>query len=135
MKVRGFDHVVVNTNNIDTLIEFYRDTLGMEILREEQFREGKVGFVSLRVSPETIIDLRPSSSIDRSAANVDHFCLVLEDTNMEELRLSLKSKGIVVDDNVHAAWGAQGLGQQFKFVDPDGNKVELRCYEAAGQPA
>ena len=28
--------------------------------------------------------------------------------------------------------GAQGMGQQFKIVDPLGNKIELRSYMAAG---
>ncbi len=128
MKVRGLDHMVVNAENVDNLIRFYQETMGMEILRLEEFRQGKVGFVSVRVSPEIILDLRPTTSIDRETQNVDHFCLVLEPTDMESLRLDLKSKGLHVDEQVRAAWGAQGYGQQFKFFDPEGNKIELRCY-------
>ena len=59
---------------------------------------------------------------------MDHFCLVLESTDMEELRLNLKSRGVQVDPDVHPAFGAQGMGLQFKIVDPLGNKIELRCY-------
>ena len=128
MKVQGFDHMVVNAENVDTLVEFYRDILGMEILRLDEFRQGKVGFVSDRVSPQTIIDIRPSSSMEKVTPNVDHFCLIVAPNDMEVLRADLKSRGIQVEEEVRPAWGAQGYGQQFKLLDPEGNKIELRCY-------
>ncbi len=128
MNVRGFDHIVVNAKDPETLVAFYRDILGMEILRLEEFRQGKVGFVSARVSRETIIDIRPGSSEETVTPNVDHFCLVLEPTDMEKLHRDLQSKGVHVEEQVRPAWGAQGYGQQFKLWDPDGNKIELRCY-------
>jgi extradiol dioxygenase family protein len=128
MKVKGLDHVVIKTEDVDRLLEFYRDVMGLDVLREEEFRQGRVGFVSVRVSPEIILDLSPASEVDRAAPNMDHFCLVLEPTDMEELRRSLKSRGVEVDADVHPAFGAQGMGQQFKIVDPLGNKIELRCY-------
>ena len=62
MKVIGFDHLVVNTRNPDRALAFYRDVLGLEILREEEYRAGKVGFASVRITPETIIDVRPFTS-------------------------------------------------------------------------
>ena len=62
MTIVGLDHLVVNTKDVETAVEFYRDVLGLEILRLEEFREGKVGFVSARISAETIIDIRPDTS-------------------------------------------------------------------------
>jgi extradiol dioxygenase family protein len=59
---------------------------------------------------------------------MDHYCLVLGPTDMHHLHAELKAKGIHVEDAVRPAWGAQGYGQQFKLWDPDGNKIELRCY-------
>ena len=47
---------------------------------------------------------------------------------MHQLHAELKTKGVQVEDAVRPAWGAQGYGQQFKLSDPDGNKIELRCY-------
>jgi len=128
MKVVGFDHVVVNTRDVEHAITFYRDVLGMEILRLEEFRQGKVGFVSARVSPETIIDIRPDPSGEPANPNMDHYCLVLGPTDMHQLHAELKAKGVRVEDQVRPAWGAQGYAQQFKIWDPDGNKIELRCY-------
>ena len=128
MHVVGVDHVVVNTRDVETALTFYRDVLGLEILRLEEFRQGKVGFVSARVSPETIIDLRPDPSLEHTTPNMDHYCLVLGPTDMHQLHAELQAKGVRVEAAVRPAWGAQGYGQQFKLWDPDGNKIELRCY-------
>ena len=128
MTILGLDHPVVNTKDVETAVEFYRDVLGLEILRLDEFREGKVGFVSARISAETIIDIRPDTSGDKPTPNLDHYCLVLGPTDMEMLHAELKAKGIRLEEDVPPAWGAQGYGQQFKIWDPEGNKIELRCY-------
>lgn len=128
----GLDHIVVNARDVENAIEFYRDVLGMEILRLDEFREGKVGFVSARVSAETIIDIRPDPSGDNVTPNVDHYCLVLGPTDMKQLHSDLKAKGVKIEESVRPAWGAQGYGEQFKIWDPEGNKIELRCYSATG---
>ena len=129
MAVVGLDHLVVNTRDIEGSVSFYKDMLGMEILRLDEYREGKVGFVSARVSQEIIIDIRPTKAEDAVTPNMDHFCLVLGATDMTKLFEELKSKGIRMDGDVHPAWGAQGMGQQFKIWDPEGIKIELRCYD------
>ena len=128
MAVVGLDHLVVNTRDVEGSVSFYQDVLGMEILRLDEFREGKVGFVSARVSQEIIIDIRPAQSDDAVTPNMDHFCLVLGPTDMNKLHGELKSKGIPIEEDVRPAWGAQGYGQQFKIWDPEGIKIELRCY-------
>ena len=130
MNFIGLDHIVVNTKDVENAVKFYGDVLGMEILRLDEFHEGKVGFVSARVSPEVIIDLRPDSSEEKTGPNVDHFCLVLGSTDMNSLHADLKAKGVRVEETVRPAWGAQGYGEQFKLWDPEGNKIELRCYSA-----
>jgi len=142
MQVVGLDHIVVNTQDVERAIHFYQDVLGLELLRLEAFRAGTVGFVSARVSPETIIDIRPvaagegpdgpapTQSRQRVTPNMDHYCLVLGPTDMQQLHADLQAQGIQVEETVRPAWGAQGYGQQFKLWDPDGNKIELRCYTA-----
>ena len=142
MHVVGLDHIVVNTQDVERAIHFYQDVLGLELLRLEAFRAGTVGFVSARVSSETIIDIRPvaagegpdgpapTQSRQRVTPNVDHYCLVLGPTDMQQLHADLQAQGIQVEETVRPAWGAQGYGQQFKLWDPDGNKIELRCYTA-----
>ena len=131
MHVIGLDHMVVNTQDLEQAICFYHDVLGLELLRLEEFRAGKVGFVSARISPETIIDIRPIPAGEHMTPNMDHYCLVLGPTDMQQLHTELQAKGIKVKETVRPAWGAQGYGQQFKLWDPDGNKIELRSYTDA----
>jgi hypothetical protein len=77
-------------------------------LRLEEFRAGKVGFPSARVSPETIIDIRPRADGERVTPNMDHYCLVVGATDMHQLHAELKAKGITVEDTVRPAWGFVG---------------------------
>jgi catechol 2,3-dioxygenase-like lactoylglutathione lyase family enzyme len=130
MHVVGLDHMVVNTQDLERAIHFYREVLGLEILRLEEFRAGKVGFVSARISSETLIDIRPIAAGERGTPNMDHYCLVLGPTDMHRLHAELQAKGLQVENTIRPAWGAQGYGQQCKLWDPDGNKIELRCYTA-----
>ncbi len=127
MTIVGLDHLVVNTKDVENAVEFYRDVLGMEILRLEEFREGKVGFVSARISAETILDIRPDASEDKVTPNMDHYCLVLGPADMKNLHAELKAGGIREDEEVRPTWSAQGYGQQLKIWDPERNKIELRC--------
>ena len=128
MEVIGLDHLVLNVTNVDASLEFYRDVLGLEALRLDQFRRGEVGFVSVRVSSDTIIDLRPVAEPAAGPANVDHFCLVLEATDMEALLSDLHTQGVEVRGPVSTRWGARGSGDAFTIVDPDGNRIELKRY-------
>ena len=59
MHVVGLDQVVVNTPDVERAMHFYQEVLGLELLRLEEFQAENVGFVSARISPETIIDIRP----------------------------------------------------------------------------
>jgi catechol 2,3-dioxygenase-like lactoylglutathione lyase family enzyme len=76
MHVVGLDHVVVNTPDVERAMHFYHEVLGLELLRLEEFRAGNVGFVSARISPETIIDIRPIAAGERVTPNMDHYCNV-----------------------------------------------------------
>ncbi|MBM3943515.1 MAG: hypothetical protein FJ316_11480 [SAR202 cluster bacterium] len=129
MRVIGLDHLVVNVKDMDAALEFYGKVLGMEVLRLDQFRQGKVGFVSVRASDHSIIDLRPSDASAASGGeNVDHFCLVLEATDMPALMSRLETQGVKVAGPVSPRWGSHGNGPSFYLWDPEGNKIELKCY-------
>ena len=104
----------------------------MEVLRLDQFKRGEIGFVSLRASPTALIDLQPSAGSTHDSDNIDHFCLVVESTDMDKLMQELQSKGLKTQGPVAPSFGAQGRGPRFYTWDPDGNKIELRCYKDQG---
>ena len=121
MKVVGFDHVVVNTSNTEALLAFYCDELGLEPVRVDEWRKGEVLFPSVRVTPETLIDLFPA---ERSGENMNHFCLVIEPTELDAL--AARFPGARRADGL---FGAQGYASSVYVQDPDGNTIELRFYE------
>ena len=121
MKVVGFDHVVVNTSNTEALLAFYCDELGLEPVRVDEWRKGEVLFPSVRVTPETLIDLFPA---ERSGENMNHFCLVIEPTELDAL--AARFPGARRADGL---FGAQGYASSLYVQDPDGNTIELRFYE------
>ena len=128
MRIIGMDHIVVNTSDVDEALRFYGDILGLEVLRLDQFRRGEVGFVSVRLSGETIIDLRPSENSPGGPVNVDHFCLFVEPTDMEAALEDLRGKGVEISAPVGTRWGARGSGDSFYIQGPDGNRIELKAY-------
>ena len=52
MKVKGLDHIVIKTEDVDGLLEFYRDVMGLDVLREEEFRD-MTDIVGLLDAPPT----------------------------------------------------------------------------------
>ena len=127
--ITGFDHMVLKCRDIEKALWFYGEVLEMEVLRLDQFRAGNCGFPSVRANDSTILDLPPDNSTEPVVENVDHFCLVIEPTDMVALQQELREKGIEVEDReAHYAFGAAGMGWQFKLWDPNGHKLELRCY-------
>jgi hypothetical protein len=109
-------------------MHFDHAVLGLELLRREECRAGNVGWVSARRSPETSIAIRPVAAGARVPPHMDHACLGLGPTDMPRLQAELKAQGIQLEATVRPAWGAQGDGPPLKRCDPDGNKLELRCY-------
>ena len=128
MRVVSLDHLVVNVKDMDAALQFYGGVLGLEVLRLDQFRRGEVGFVSVRVSEGSLIDLSPTEAATDGSINVDHFCLIVDPTDMEALLEDLRSRNVAVEGPVSPRWGARGNGPSFYIWDPDGNKIELKCY-------
>jgi catechol 2,3-dioxygenase-like lactoylglutathione lyase family enzyme len=50
-RMTAMDHIVLNVENMDTVLDFYVNVLGLEPERLEEFRQGKVGFPSVLSVP------------------------------------------------------------------------------------
>ena len=122
MRLIGPDHVVLVSADPEKLVEWYASTLGLEVMRLEQWRKGEVPFISLRVSPTFLIDVMRG---DRDGMNVDHLAVTVEDVDLDELAAS---GTLEVEMGPADLFGAQGIGRGLYVRDPDGNRVELRTY-------
>ncbi|MFC9242467.1 VOC family protein [Streptomyces decoyicus] len=129
MRVKDFDHLVLNVQDVERALDFYCGPLGLEPVRVDEWRAGTAPFPSVRISPTTIIDLVAGP---RGGANVDHICLVVEPLDWQEV---IDSGRFTVLGGPGSRYGARGDAQSIYVQDPDGNTVELRWYpeDAAGE--
>ncbi|MBM7169273.1 VOC family protein [Streptomyces sp. G44] len=125
MRVIAFDHLVLNVSDIERSLAFYTGPLGLEPVRVEEWREGKVPFPSVRVSPTTIIDLVKPADGQPKGSNVDHICLVVEPLDWQQV---IDSGAFTVLDGPGERFGARGTALSLYVQDPDANTVELRWY-------
>ena len=121
VRVTGLDHIVLRCSDVERSLAFYVGDLGLTPERVDEWRRGEVPFPSVRVPPTTLIDL---FGADRDGVNMDHVCLVIEPTDLDELAAA--HPGSVKRDHL---FGAQGYATSVYIHDPDGNTVELRSYD------
>jgi catechol 2,3-dioxygenase-like lactoylglutathione lyase family enzyme len=125
MRVIDFDHLVLSVEDVERALGFYCGPLGLEPVRVEEWRAGKVPFPSVRISPTAIIDLVQGPGGGAKAPNVDHICLVVEPLDWQQV---VDSGVFTVTDGPGSRFGARGTAQSLYVLDPDGNTVELRWY-------
>jgi catechol 2,3-dioxygenase-like lactoylglutathione lyase family enzyme len=103
--------------------------------RVDEFKAGQVGFPSVRINRDTIIDLFPTQSggdgredAGKKEGNLNHFCLVVGQEDFSGLVDYLTQHGIRIGAGPVSRWGARGRATSVYFLDPDGNEIEIRCY-------
>jgi glyoxylase I family protein len=134
IRITELDHIVLNVNDIERSLRFYIDTLGLGGERIAEFREGKVGFPSVRINADTIIDLFPRKEPvaippgEKNNGNLNHFCMVVGADEFTGAVEHLKARGVAIREGPVARWGARGRATSIYFLDPDGNEIEIRCY-------
>ena len=128
--VAGIDHIVLRTDKVEEMLDFYRDVLGCEIEHETS---AEMGLTQLRAGNALIDIVAVNSKLgkmgggppSKSENNMDHFCLQLKPIGEDEIRQHLKSKGIIAGGFADRR-GAQGIGKSIYIKDPEGNTIELR---------
>jgi len=134
MNVIAMDHIVLNVHDMDTMLDFYINVLGLQGERIEAFGEGRVPFPSVRISADTLIDLFPMPAQSVAPApgagvkRLNHFCMVIEPAEMPAVVAHLEAHGVTVDEGPATRWGAHGNATSIYFNDPEGNRIEIRHY-------
>ncbi len=130
LRIIEMDHIVLNVADVERSLRFYTQVLGLKGERLDEFRGGKVGFPSVRINGDTLIDLMRSATAEASngTVNLNHFCLVAESTDLTALAQSLRADGVPIVQEPVSRWGAHGQASSIYILDPDGNEIEIRCY-------
>ncbi len=119
-------HTMIRVNNLEESLAFYRNALGMKVLRQKDYPEGKFTLAFVGYGDEkdsTVIEL--THNWDRSSYNhgdaFGHIALGVDD--IYRTCQELKSKGVKVVREP----GPMKFGQTvIAFIeDPNGYKIEL----------
>ncbi len=131
VKITEMDHIVLRVKDVEASMKFYVEVLGLQPERVDQWKAGEVRFPSARLNADTIIDFFASDqeTIGREGVkNQDHYCMVIEKTDMEELKAKFEAMGVDIQAGPGKRWGSHGDGISLYIYDPDNNVVELRHY-------
>lgn len=126
------DHVAMDVANVDAVLSFYTDILGLEPLRLAEFHGGDVPFPSVRINAATILDFFPAgdASAVPSPGPAGHLCLNLGRQDWEAVRRRVQDAGLPAG-HVRQLSGARGMGTSVYLKDPENNTVEIRYYPDA----
>ena len=116
------DHIVLTVPDVEACVAWYRDELGLETMKLDEWRAGAALFPSVRIDATTIIDLLPG---EPGGENLNHFAVVVEDVDLDALAASGRFD---VEAGPSDLSGARGTGRGIYVRDPGGVLVELRTY-------
>lgn len=119
LKVAAIDHVVLRTCDPKNLVGFY------ESLLETQVERIVGDFLWQMRIGDCLLDILRADSDPPIHHNVDHVCLRVVDIDWEVTLAWLSDQGCSVEES-GKIYGAQGFGRSIYFVDPQGNKIELK---------
>ena len=125
------DHVAYSVVNVETMVHFYHEILGMELVKEAEYRAGKFPFMSVRAG-SMLIDLIPAKdpASEEGRQRLSHICLRLNDDNdLEEVKNYLLENNVTITGTAKNNFGAFGNGPSIYIDDPEGNSLELKLYK------
>lgn len=121
------DHINIRIpdNGVEEALRFYRDALGFETMKLEEYRNDERTSFFINISDQALINIRPKKSFSKpSGKNFDHFCITL-DEGPEDIKEVLERNGIeIVRESTPL--GADGRAPAFYVKDPFGYKLELK---------
>ena len=127
-RTKGLDHVVLRAKNIDKMLNFYSNVLGLPVRKHNtsaglwhlQAGYSMIDLVDISKSAGQAGDPPPSAG-----KNVDHIALKIEPFDADTLRAYFASQAVNME-SVQIRFGADGDGPSVCIKDPEGNGVELK---------
>ena len=121
-KVKGLSHVVLYVNDLDKMVGFYRDVLGLTKYHEHP---GRMVFMT----PDPEVDdhqLALAKGREGDAKILAHIAWRVDTpADVKEFYESFKARGVKIDHCVSHAYEEMGNTVSCYFLDPEGNRLEV----------
>ena len=120
--IKGLSHIVLYVNDLDKMVAFYRDVLGLV-----KYRENPNRMVFLTSDPE--IDdhqIALAKGREGNAKIIGHISgRVDTPAEVKEFYERFKAQGVPIDHCVSHAYEEMGNTVSCYFLDPEGNRLEI----------
>ena len=133
MEVVDIDHVALRVTDIESALEFYADTLDMEVLDSERYENDETPFVAV-VAGGRHVHLVPTEDEEIDVGG-EHVCFLLRSSErdtgdeIDALIEKIENAGYEVEDGEpYDRYGAYGYDPAVYVRDPDGRRVELKLH-------
>ena len=120
--IKGLSHIVLYVNDLEKMVEFYRDVLGLV-----KYRENAGRMVFLTADPE-IDDHQIALATGRegNAKIIGHIAWRVDTpAEVKEFYEKFKAQGVQIDHCVSHAYQQMGNTVSCYFLDPEGNRLEI----------
>jgi catechol 2,3-dioxygenase len=122
--VKGLSHVVLHCSDMDTMIAFYRDVLGLTVNQGQRDPDRLVFLTANPASDDHEIALTPGRQGDAKILN--HIAFRVEaPEDVKAFYDRFKSTGVPIDHTVSHAYVTAGNTVSCYFLDPEGNRLEV----------
>lgn len=129
-KIRGLGEIALRVNNLESMRSFYEETIGLDLMRRTsdaaffKVAEGYGGHAQVLVLFNR--SKQPGyAGLDPAKSTVDHLALEISCEDYDSERGRLEGLGLQVSTAEHSwvHW------RSIYVKDPEGNEVELVCYD------
>ena len=120
--IKGLSHVVLYVNDLDKMVAFYRDVLGLVKYRENP---GRMVFLTADPNIEDH-QLALTKGREGNAKIVAHIAWRVDTpAAVKEYYEKFKALGVPIDHCVSHAYEEMGNTVSCYFLDPEGNRLEI----------
>jgi catechol 2,3-dioxygenase len=130
--VRGLGEIALRVNNLDAMQRFYEEVIGLPLIRRFpssaffKIVDGYGGHTQVLA----LFDRAQSPGYrgtDAATSTIDHIAFEIALTDFADERKRLEALGLQVETAEHAwvRW------RSLYVTDPEGNQVELVCYDGS----
>ena len=125
MRIKGLDHVGLLVADMERTLRFYRDGLGLTVLRTKGPDDDGVRSAVIQVGDQEMnVFSAPNlgKAHEQGGAGVDHFCFAVEAASIEDVIAQLRAAGLEIAKGPTERRSATSIF----LSDPDGVRVELQ---------